>query len=160
MKVRIDSREQQPWVFPDGVEVVVGTVRQGDYALDGDNCFAIERKSIRDFRDTLVKNWDRFQREMLRMDLAGFFTKVIIVEGNLVDYCFLDDNGQVQAPSAGDDPVFSPAMAAMRVAELVVWNRACVLFAHDEGIAAALAYHILTQREKQLTGKVSLPRGV
>lgn len=161
MRVRIDTREKTPWVFPEDVEVVVGTVHQGDYALDGDNCFAIERKSLKDFRGTVVREWDRFLRELVRMDRAGFPAKVIIVEGDLADYCFsADSDGEVVGPAAGDDSVFTPAMAAMRIAELTIWSRACVLFAHDEGIAAGLAFQLLLQRQKQLTGKVEMPRGI
>lgn len=158
MKVRIDTREKTPWVFPDGVETVVGTVRQGDYALDGDNTFGIERKSMKDFRGTVVREWDRFQRELVRMDRAGHPVKVIIVECDFADYCFSQDGDEVVPPEAGDDPVFTPSFAAMRVAELLVWNRTSVLFARDEGMAAALAYQILLQRSIQLTGRVTLPR--
>ena len=145
MHVVVDSREKRPWVFPEGVETSVGTIRQGDYALRGDNGFSIERKSLRDFRNTVVCDWDRFQRELLRMDFA--------------DYCFkeLPDEG-IEEPAAGVDEVFTPQLAARRVAELTIFHRATVLFARDEGIAAALAFQILLQRQIQLTGVVKLPK--
>lgn len=155
MKVVVDSREKSPWSFPEGVETVVGTVRQGDYALDGDGTFAVERKSLADFRNTVVRGWDRFRRELRRMDLCGFPAKVVVVEGDFADYCFSEAaGGGVADPACGADPVFTPQMAAMRVAELTVWHRCAVLFARDEGIAAALAYHVLLQRARQLSGVV------
>lgn len=160
MTIRVDTREKTPFSFPEGVKTVVGTVHQGDYAVDGDNTFAIERKSLQDFRNTVVREWDRFCRELHRMDLCGFAMKVIIVEGNFADYCFLkdaDDLGVVE-PSCGDDPAFTPQMAAMRVAELLVWHRTAVLFAADEGIAAAMAFQILLQRNEQLKGKVKMTK--
>lgn len=160
MHIVIDTREKSPWVFPEGVEISVGTVRQGDYALRGDNAFSIERKSLADFRGTVVRGWDRFRRELLRMDLAGFAQKVIIVEGDFADYCFkeLPDGEGIEEPSAGADEVFTPSLAARRVAELTIFHRVAVLFARDEGIAAALAFQILLQRQNQLTGIVKLPK--
>ena len=160
MHVVIDKREQQPWVFPEGVKVSVGTIRQGDYALLGDNAFSIERKSLADFRGTVVRGWDRFQRELIRMDMAGFAQKVIIVEGDFADYCFTEmpDGEGIEEPAAGLDDVFTPQLAARRVAELLIFHRTSVLFARDEGIAAALAFQILLQRQSQLTGVVKLPR--
>ena len=158
MHVVIDTREKTPWDFPEGVETSVGTVRQGDYALRGDGCFAIERKSLRDFRDTVVREWDRFQRELIRMHLAGFAQKVVIVEGDFADYCFKQLDDGIAEPAAGTDEAFTPQLAARRVAELLVYHRTAVLFARDEGIAAALAFQILLQRAEQLHGVIKLPR--
>lgn len=158
MHVVIDTREKTPWEFPEGVETTVGTVRQGDYALRGDNAFSIERKSLADFRNTVVRDWDRFQRELIRMDLAGFASKVIIVEGDFADYCFAQTADGVAEPSAGIDEAFTPSLAARRVAELLIFYRTSILFAHDEGIAAALAFQILLQRQTQLKGIIKLPR--
>ena len=158
MHIVIDTREKLPWMFPEGVETSVGTVRQGDYALRGDNAFSIERKSLADFRNTVLRDWDRFQRELLRMSLAGFAAKVIIVEGDFADYCFKGLPDGIEEPAAGNDEQFTPQLAARRVAELVIFHRATVLFARDEGIAAALAFQILLQRQVQLTGIVKIPR--
>lgn len=158
MHIVIDTREQQPWTFPEGVETSVGTVRQGDYALAGDNAFSIERKSLADFRNTVVRGWDRFRREMLRMDMAGFAQKVIIVEGDFADYCFKEIPDGIEEPAAGIDEAFTPQLASRRVAELTIFHRASVLFARDEGIAAALAFQILLQRQIQLTGIAKLPK--
>ena len=75
MTILVDSREQRPWSFPEGVTVRPrSTIRQGDYALDGDGTFSIERKSVTDFRGTVAgkaANWERFVRELRRMDDIG-----------------------------------------------------------------------------------------
>ena len=96
---------------------------------------------------------------MIRMDIAGFAQKVIVVEGDFADYCFkgLPDCEGIEEPSAGIDDVFTPQLAARRVAELLIFHRTSILFAHDEGIAAALAFQILLQRQVQLTGIIKLP---
>lgn len=158
MHIVIDTRERLPWEFPEGVVTSVGTVRQGDYALRGDNAFSIERKSLADFRNTVVRDWDRFQRELLRMHLAGFSSKVIIVEGDFADYCFKEIQDGIEEPACGVDEAFTPQLAARRVAEITIFYRTSVLFARDAGIAAALAFQIFTQRQAQLTGIVKLPR--
>lgn len=158
MTIRIDTREKAPWSFPPGVSTTVGTVHQGDYAVDGDNTFAIERKSLQDFRNTVVREWERFKKELRRMDLCGFPVKVIIVEGDFADYCFTSDGEGVRPPSCGVDPAFTPQLAALRVAELMVWHRCAVLFARDEGMSAALAFQILLQRNEQLRGMARADR--
>ena len=58
----IDTREQRPWVFPAYAAVRVGTLKQGDYALEGDDRYAIERKSLEDFIGTIFSGWERFKR--------------------------------------------------------------------------------------------------
>ena len=58
----IDTREQRPWVFPAYVAVRVDTLKQGDYALEGDDRYAIERKSLEDFIGTIFSGWERFKR--------------------------------------------------------------------------------------------------
>ena len=50
MKIIIDTREQTPWSFPDGVLIERGTLATGDYTLAGlENIVAVERKSLADF---------------------------------------------------------------------------------------------------------------
>jgi len=148
-----DTREQRPWAFPDGVDVRVGTIRQGDYALDGDNTFSIERKSVNDLIGTIFSGWDRFQRELRRMDDCGFATKVIIVEGDFDACCYLATERGIREPQH-DHPKIGPEELCGRLAELIVRHRCCVLFARDEGTAAAMAFHIFCKRMGQLNGKV------
>ena len=49
LRIIIDTREQIPWSFPPEIPVEIGTLKTGDYALAGDDAFAIERKSKDDF---------------------------------------------------------------------------------------------------------------
>lgn len=149
MRVIFDTREKHPWAFPPGVEMRPGTLKQGDYALEGDNTFSVERKSAQDFRNTVTGAWDRFVRELRRMDDVGNPQKIIIVEGDLSAYLFKETDAGLQDPECDCDPVLLMA----RIAELTLVYRTAVLFARDEGSAAALAYHIFCKRLCQLSGK-------
>lgn len=82
-EIIIDTREQTPWFFPENIKTSRGTLNAGDYALKGDDSFGIERKSLDDFVQTILKGWDRFMREMQRMDDRQFPIKVIIIEANI-----------------------------------------------------------------------------
>lgn len=147
MKITIDTREQTPWAFPcDLAETARGTLSEGDYALDGDEGFAVERKSLSDFLGTISSGWKRFVRELGRMDNKGFPVKVIIVESDVTN-CFFSENG---LPPQHDHPQLTPQFIAKRVAQLIYDHRCSVLFASSPHIAAALAIQIFRRRQKAL----------
>ncbi len=155
MHIIIDTREQTPWTFPEGVVTEIGTLRQGDYALKGDGTFCIERKSFADFRGTVGTSdgWQRFQKEMQRMDVIGNPHKVIIVECDFAQFCFHEENGRIVEPDH-DQIGFTPQLACKRIADLTLYYRASVLFAGDASCAAGLAFNILADRAVQLGGRV------
>lgn len=72
-----DTREQTPLTeWPEGIAVERGTLHTGDYSIRGwENCFCIERKSLKDFADTMIDAYEantqkppkRFNRELERM---------------------------------------------------------------------------------------------
>lgn len=147
MNIVIDTREQTPWAFPEGIcSARRGTLAQGDYALEGDDEFAVERKNLNDFLGTISSGWERFKRELRRMDAGSFRVKVIIVEGEFAEFCFKPDG----TPPEHDHPKLTPKFIASRIAELVYDFKCSVIFAGDPGHAAALAYKILERREKDL----------
>ena len=79
LRIIIDTREQRPWRFPpEAAFVRRGTLSAGDYALEEDTAFAIERKSLDDFIGTVSTGWERFQRELERM--GGYAARCVIVE--------------------------------------------------------------------------------
>ena len=100
LTILVDTREQQPLSWP---EHLVKTIRRklnyGDYALDGE-IFAVERKTVDDFVGTITKTerWQRFQRELNRMESAGC-PKIIVVEGSYSQI-------SLKEYSAGVNPVF------------------------------------------------------
>jgi len=138
MIITVDTREQIPWVFP--VEFATtrrAALRAGDYALLGDDNFAIERKSLDDFVGTLGTGWERFQRELQRMD--GWPAKVVLVEGSMLSIMHHDYN----------HPNMLPAFVCKRIAQLTMQGVA-ILFADNETIAAGLCWRILRERQKEL----------
>lgn len=148
MTITIDTREQTPWAFPvDIAEVVRGTVPQGDYAIQGDeDNFAIERKSLEDFLGTISSGWERFRRELNRMDNAGFRAKVIVVEGDFANCCWAEDG----TPPKHNHPRLTPAFIVKRIAQLSYDYRCSVIFAGNPALAAGLAVQILRRRQKDI----------
>ncbi len=151
MRIVIDTREQRPWSFPEYISTVISKIDAGDYALEGDNRFAIERKSANDFAGTIGSGWPRFCRELKRMDDSGFIIKVIIVEATLEDFCYRTCNGQIVPPDHGHYRI-TPKFLMKRVAQLTL-RGASVIFAGDAELAAAIAYRILKERYEEVNNE-------
>jgi DNA excision repair protein ERCC-4 len=83
--VVVDTREQLPYSFdPERVVATRGALRAGDYSLVGlENRVAVERKSLDDFVSTVIRDRDRFRRELDR--LRELEAACVVVEGNLSD---------------------------------------------------------------------------
>lgn len=149
LRIIIDTREQTPWGFPDDEVIAVrGTLTAGDYALDKDDRFAIERKSLDDFLGTISTGWERFNRELERMDAARFVAKVVIVEGNFVECCFQERDGNLIYPQH-NHPCVKPAFVAARIADLTL-RGVSVLFANDHILSSGIAVTIFRHRQRQL----------
>lgn len=68
LTVVVDSQEQQPWLFGDGVSVQRAPLKTGDYSVAGlEGRICIERKSIADLYKSLIHDKARFQKEIRRM---------------------------------------------------------------------------------------------
>ena len=156
LRIVIDTREQTPWAWDlSDATTEIHALTAGDYALRAD-CepqkgkksmavrFAIERKSLEDFLGTIAQGWDRFQRELIRME--SFPARVIIVEGDFASCCFKYLDGEVEAPQH-NHPRLTPLFIARRIAELTMMN-VSVLFAGDASLASGLAYRIFRRREE------------
>jgi hypothetical protein len=151
LRVVIDTREQSPWAWPlSDVVCRFAGLSAGDYALESDTepvrgrellavRFAVERKSLSDWAGTISTGWERFQREIERM--AAFPARVVIVEGDFEQCCFLDDG----TPPQHGHPMIEPAFVCRRVAELSMMG-VSVLFAGRADYAAALAYRVFLRR--------------
>jgi len=143
----IDTREQRPWDFPENVRVTSRALPFGDYALDGDGRFAIERKSMDDFVGTLFQGWERFKRELARMKSAGCVARVIVVEADLDQMMFREDGGNI-IPPEHSHPMVTPQAIVSRVSELTLMG-VSVLFACDASHAAYLGWMLLMKRWQQ-----------
>jgi ERCC4-type nuclease len=83
--ILIDTREQQPLVFPGGVETSIVTLRQGDYSLQGlEDIAVIERKGLGDLVACCTNQRDRFERELTRLrDFVRW--PILLVEATMQD---------------------------------------------------------------------------
>ena len=92
-RVVCDTREQSPFAFntlrcdeadgggPLTVEVIRGTLKSGDYSIEGaENTAAVERKSLADLFSTLGQQRDRFERELNRLN--QYRMAAVVVEGD------------------------------------------------------------------------------
>jgi len=156
LNIIIDTQEQLPWAWaPHLVSTNYRKLDAGDYALAEDTTavvgkatllvsFAIERKSLADFVGTVATAWERFQRELFRM--REFQARIIIVEGNFEECCFINLDGKLTPPQHNHNMI-TPQFLAKRIAELAMQN-VTVLFAGDAGLAAGLAYRIFIERKR------------
>lgn len=145
----VDSREQRPWEFPEWVKTRVRALPFGDYALEGDGRFAIERKSLDDFVGTVFSGWERFKRELERMAAAGCVARIIIVEADFCQLMYCSDGEGGIVPPGHNHPRISPAAVCSRIAELAMMG-VTTLFCRDGGHAAYMAYSLLSRREMDL----------
>jgi DNA excision repair protein ERCC-4 len=86
MRIKIDTREQQPFTFTRyDVDPETATLPVGDYSLPGfEDRAAIERKSLNDLIGCLMgKDRERFERELARGRHYELF--VVVVEASLAD---------------------------------------------------------------------------
>jgi len=154
LHIVIDSREQSPWAWdPSDAITDIRALVAGDYAL-AEDCervrgrealavrFAVERKSLDDFLGTISGGWDRFQRELTRME--SFPARVVIVEGDFAQCCFEEVNGELMLPEH-NHPNLRPAFVARRIAELTMQG-VTVLLAGNAQLAAGLAYRVFRRR--------------
>ena len=142
LQIIIDTREQQPWSFPeDQVVVFRKGLKTADYALVGDDEFAIERKSIDDFVGTVSSGWDRFKRELDRMSEANFPVKVVIIEGDFADIINHRYNHSRVMPK----------FVMKRISELIMM-KVTVMFASNALMATGMCYTVLRQRQRELNG--------
>jgi len=154
LSIIIDSREQTPWAWdPSDAVTRIGGLAAGDYALESD-CervkgrsmlavrFSLERKSLDDFLGTISTGWERFLRELTRME--AFPARVVIVEGDFDQVCFRDETGELVPPDHSH-PRLTPSFISRRIAELTMMQ-VSVLLAGNAGYAAALALRLFRRR--------------
>lgn len=86
MTILVDTREQSPLSFPEGMDSRRATLPFGDYACELSDgtmpTIFFERKSIPDLFGTMSQGYERF-RKMLRKAEEADVKIVIIIEGSL-----------------------------------------------------------------------------
>ena len=85
MTIVVDTREQTPLEFSEGVCVVRRKLETGDYSIAGmeTDGVAIERKSLDDLVSTVIHAKARFAAELTRMQAYRF--RAVVVEASVDD---------------------------------------------------------------------------
>ena len=161
LHIIIDSREQSPWSWdPNDATTEIAGLSAGDYALASDTeqpkrrgqlrpvRFAVERKSLEDFLGTISTGWERFNRELTRME--AFPARVVIVEGDFADVCFSERGGEI-IPPPHNHPQLRPSFVARRIAELTMMG-VSVLMCGNAEMASGMAYRIFRRRNEVQNG--------
>ncbi len=150
LEIIIDSREQTPWSFdPQDAHCTRGTLRTGDYALAGDDGYAIERKSLNDFLGTISSGWERFEKELRRAHERGFVMPVI-VEGDVDDMLWsTSPDGDLVEPM-NDHPCVGAGFVLKQIAQIIVRHGHSFIPCKNAVNAAAVAYACLCERQSQL----------
>jgi ERCC4-type nuclease len=82
--VVVDTREQEPYAFDAGCEVVRRALPAGDYSIEGfEDSVAVERKTLKDFVSTVIRQRKRFYRELQRLE--EYEAACVVVESDLRD---------------------------------------------------------------------------
>ncbi len=83
--VVVDTREQEPYSFdPERFEVVRHALPAGDYSLQGmERLVAVERKSLDDFVQTVIRSRERFRKELLALQTCA--SACVVIEAGFQD---------------------------------------------------------------------------
>lgn len=83
LRIIEDTDEKRPWVFDTRqVSVRRAKLREGDYTVEGlEGRVVIERKSLGDWVGTVIHDFLRFRKQLVRM--SGYDLAVIVVEANI-----------------------------------------------------------------------------
>lgn len=140
-----DTREQRPLNFA-AVDAASrrDTVRTFDYCLDGDQGFAIERKSLPDLINSITRksNFERELRKIQRAREAGMPHIIYVVEANFQD---------IANYSFDFSQRLTPQFVYKRWRYLAFNQGVHFIWAGDEQGAAHAVYLILKSRHEQLT---------
>mgnify|MGYP000856649553 CR=1 FL=1 len=83
ISIIVDTREQVPYAFGSR-QVVRQALPAGDYSVEGfESLIAVERKTLEDFVHSVIRDRERFKKELLK--LADYLHPCIVVEASLPD---------------------------------------------------------------------------
>ena len=137
-----DTRERQPYGFDPGrVTTVRRALRSGDYSLEGfEERVAVERKTLDDFAQSLIRARERFLAEMRRLE--SFDAACVVVEGSLRDLM----EGKA-ATGAHPSSLLGAALS------LIVDHGIPVFFCSDRQAACRFVEGYLLRVHRKMTGQ-------
>lgn len=131
----VDTREQKPYIFPNSVRKALPA---GDYSLEGlETRFVIERKSLDDWVQTLLRGKCRFRKELAKLQQYDF--ACIVIEGGVDD---------ILAGNYKSD-INPQALLGMTVAIMHGFHPVHVLLAGDRPHAYAMVREMLKLAEER-----------
>lgn len=139
LRIIIDTREQKGWTFdPKTVVVTRKALKEGDYTVEGlEGRVAVERKSLGDFVSTVIHDWIRFRKELVR--LSGYDLAVIAVEADL---------GMVYRAEYESEAL--PSSILGRCHSILIEHGIPVVFWGDRRYAQDMAHRFLLQAWRKL----------
>ena len=140
--ITIDTREQKPCSFKHlNVATEVDTVDVFDFCVKGDKEWAVERKSMDDFVNsiTVTKNWNR---ELRKIDKA----RERFYEGATLHYVIESSLPDLTKKYNYDRRKIHPNFTLSRVRDLSIDHGVFVWFADDKRNCADWIYRLLRHR--------------
>ena len=148
LNITVDRREQNPLPLNDTVIAEIATLSIFDYALKDDDGFAIERKSLGDFIQSVAirSAFSRELRKLQRSRNAGFPRLIYVLECDFQDIESFDfarfSSGRVHA-----------GLIHKRIRQLIYTHNVHLIFAGSPEGAARMVELLLKSRKEQLEGK-------
>jgi len=82
LPITVDTREQEPYSFPpEYATVTVATVKYGDYAVTGDDGWAVERKGVGDLISSFVGKGELKKLAKMRAAFDPDWPLVYVIDG-------------------------------------------------------------------------------
>jgi DNA excision repair protein ERCC-4 len=147
LKIVIDTREQKGWTFSGSqVDVVRKALPAGDYSVEGlETKVVLERKNLGDFVNTVIHDWIRFRKELIR--LSGYDFAAVVVEADAADV--YEKRYESEA---------LPASVIGRMNGVMLDHGVGVLFwGRDKRICSDLAHRFLLLAWKKMAHLIEVP---
>ena len=140
--ITIDTREQKSPSFRGiPVDTEVDTVKAFDYCIKGDSEFAVERKGLDDFVNsiTVSKNWER---EIRKIEKA----KDLFYDGAPLHYVIEGSLSDLTKKYNYDRRKITPAFTLSRARDIAWDHGVYVWFAEDKRTCADWIFRLLRRR--------------
>lgn len=137
-RIIIDTREKLAYDLGGEPFTIRKALPAGDYSLEGlEHRFAIERKSLQDWVNTIVHDRERFVRELVKLQTYSF--ACVVVEANIEDIL----TGNYRSKIAPD------ALLGKTCGIMMAYHPVGVIFAGDRPHAVALVRKLLAMGERR-----------
>ncbi|MEN6582999.1 MAG: ERCC4 domain-containing protein [Armatimonadota bacterium] len=128
-QIVIDSREQRPYFFDNAIRAALPA---GDYSLEGlETTIAIERKSLQDWINTILRSKRRFRAELEKLQSYKF--AAVVIESSVAEILSGDYRSDVSPQS----------LLGLTASIMQSYTPVHIILAGDRPHAAALVAELL-----------------